>query len=103
MSDIQLEVNEAGTIILYEITVEVRNLAVKMLFNCPPTLGRVCKVVEAIFEQHPDVQTGMVALILSVGDNASNTVLDVGDMIQFTEDEIPIGFIGLETRTLFHG
>lgn len=97
---IDIKVNEAGAIILFEVTVEVRNLVTKMLFNQHPTLERICEVIEDIFANHDKVKGGLVSLVLSVGDH--DTILEVDDLIYFTDGMERIGFIELKTRTLFH-
>jgi hypothetical protein len=101
MSEIQIAIDEAGRITLYEITVHVRALIVKMLFNAPPTLKRICDCISTIFANNIEVEQGILALMLSVGDNGPETVFEVGDEIKFEQDGTSIGFIGLETRTLF--
>ena len=101
MPDMPIDIDEAGRIKLFEITVEVHSLIVKLLFNQPPTIQRVCDAISTVFAGHVDVEQGIIALLLSLSDNAGSTVLEVGDEIKFEEDETPIGFIGLETRTLF--
>lgn len=90
-------------IVLYEITIEVRNLVLKMLFNDSPTLGRICECVGMVFADNQEVHHGMVELLLSIGDDSdrSATTFQVGDEIKFMEESQQIGFVGLETRTLF--
>ncbi|MHA2135958.1 MAG: hypothetical protein ACW99J_19030 [Candidatus Thorarchaeota archaeon] len=101
MSEIQLVIDKVGRITLYEVTVHVRSLIVKMLFNAPPTLRHISSCISTIFADNTDVEKGILALLLSVGDNDSETVFEVGDEVKFEEDGTPIGFVGLETRTLF--
>ncbi len=88
---------------LYEIVLEVRNLRVELLFNEPPTLGRICECISDLFSDHPHVEEGIISLLLSIGDHEDRrgTVLKVGDEIKFMDDEEQIGCILLRTRTLF--
>jgi len=87
--------------ILYEVTVQVQQLCVKILFNNIPTLGHVCDAICQIFADQQCVQHGMIELVLSVGDNSRDTKLEIGDEIRFTDDTGPIGYMDLQTRTLF--
>ncbi len=87
--------------VVYESTVQVKNLILKMLFDKPPTLKRICDCVDVVFADNEDVAAGMIALVLSVGDQGM--VMEIQDQINFFEDDIPIGFIDLQTRTLFGG
>lgn len=88
---------------LYEIVLEVRNLRVELLFNEPPTIGRICECISELFSDHAKVEEGIISLLLSVGDDKDRraTVFEVGDEIQFMDDEERIGCIFLRTRTLF--
>lgn len=85
---------------VYEITIEIRNIAVKILFRNPPAFKRICECVSIIFADHPHVEAGMTELVMSTGDEL--TVLNVGDRVEFTEDgEGLVGFMDLQSRTLF--
>ena len=88
---------------LYEIILEVRNLRVELLYTEPPTIGRVCECSSDLFSDHPHVEEGIISLLLSVGDDADRraTVFEVGDEIQFMDNEERVGCIFLRTRTLF--
>lgn len=90
--------------ILNEITIEIRNLCVKILFDRPPTIGRICECIGDIFTQHPNVERGIIALLLSVGDDKDRRelVLKIGDRIDFSEDDKPIGYMDMQSRTLFY-
>jgi hypothetical protein len=103
MSEIELQVNDFGKIILFEVTVEVRNLAVKMLFNQPPTVKMVCAAVYIIFSAKRDVAEGLTGFISGVSHGETDLKrLKVGVSVPFMEEGTQIGFIDLETRTLFH-
>lgn len=104
MSDTRtMEVDEVGRIILYEVTIQVRALCVRMLFNSSPTLGQICDIVSHIFANNQEVELGILNLLLSIGDDEDrrNTTFKVGDDVKFVEDSQEIGFINLQTRTLF--
>ncbi len=90
--------------ILYEITIQVRQFCVKILFNDIPTIGSICDAVSQIFANELHVQKGMLELVLSVGDDTDRraTKLEIGDEVRFTEDDQPIGLMDLQTRTLFN-
>jgi len=98
---ILLQADEAGRPILYEVTVEVRNLALKMLFASPPTLQVIANCVGVVFADASHVCAGMVTLVLSLKDQMPDDYLEVGDEIAFQEAGEQIGFITLQTRTLF--
>ena len=89
--------------ILFEVTIQVRNLVTKLLFPQEPSLGSICRVVEQVFADNEKIADGMVSLILSVGDGelGKDTVLEVGDEITFSDDTGQIGFLDVQTRTLF--
>ena len=87
-------------VVLFEVTVEVRNLCVKLLFKSPPSMGRVCECIECIFSSHEYVKTNLVNMVLSVVDTEDET-LGVDDTRQFREGGEIIGYIGMATRTLF--
>ncbi len=87
--------------ILYEVTVQVQQLCVKILFNNIPTLGHVCDAMCQIFANEQRVQHGMIELVLSVGDDNRDAKLKIGDEIRFVDAGVPIGHIELQTRTLF--
>lgn len=88
---------------LYEIVLEVRNLRVELLFNEPPTIGRICECISDLFSDHAKVEEGIISLLLSIGDHEDRraTVFEVGDEIAFMDDKEQIGCILLRTRTLF--
>lgn len=89
--------------IVYEITIEVRNLCVRILFREPPMLGRICECISTIFADHVQVEEGMIELLLSIGDDEDRryTPFEVGDRVNFTEDDKSIGYMELQSRTLF--
>ena len=102
MSDINLHVNDSGQLILFEVTIEVRNLALKMLFNQPPTVEVVCEKVFSVFNESPNVALGMTDLIYGVFmDDKSLERLEVGTEVPFMDGNTQIGFLDLKTRTLF--
>lgn len=84
---------------LYEVTIEVRQLVVKLLFNDAPTIKDVCESIKIVFAkyEHIDIRDGMIKLLSEI----SIDKLAVGDKIEFKETFQPIGFIDLQTRTLF--
>lgn len=94
-------------VVFYEVSVQVRALCLKMIFDKPPTLKRICECISEVFANNEHVATDMAALVLSVGDGnlGHDMVLDEGDQINFYEDgedgPVPIGYIDLQTRTLF--
>ena len=92
-------------VIVYEITIEVRNFCVRILFRKPPTLGRICECINTIFEGHTQVKEGMIELLLSIGDDEDRRAhtFEVGDRVNFSENNEPIGFMELQTRKLFDG
>ena len=89
--------------ILYEVTIEVQPLMVRILFNAPPTVQRLCEAVETVFAEHTNAKDGLLELILSVGDQEEwkAQVLNVGDVVNFSNDDGPIGQMDVQTRTLF--
>lgn len=91
--------------IVYEITIEVRNLCVRILFREPPTLGHICHCISTIFADHVQVEEGMIELLLSIGDDDDRRAItfEVGDRVNFTEDDETIGYMELQSRTLFDG
>ncbi len=102
MSEIELQVNESGQIILFEVTVEVRNLAVKMLFNQPPVIAHVCQKIMLVFKDNIQVATGLAAYVSQKfpGDGDLERI-PPGPDVPIMEDDAPIGFIGMATRSLF--
>ena len=90
--------------IVYEVTIQVRSLCAKMLFSEKPTLGRICECVSIIFADNEHIEHGMIELLLSIGDDEDRhgTTFEIGDQVNFTEDDLPIGYMDLKTRTLFH-
>ena len=90
---------------VYEITIEVRNLCVRILFRKPPTLGRICECISTIFADHVQVEEGMIELLLSIGDDEDRRAItfEVGDRVNFTENNESIGYMELQSRTLFDG
>jgi len=91
---------EDGRVIIYEITIEVRQLALKMLFPQPPTIDQICEAIEIVFANNAAVRDGMIELLLN-SSGERETTFEVGDTIKFQEAGEPIGFIDLQTRTLF--
>ena len=98
-----MEVDEIGRVILYEVTIQVRGLCVRMLFNASPTLGRICDCVSNIFANNQEIELGILNLLLSIGDDEDRraTTFKVGDDIKFVENDQQIGYVNLQTRTLF--
>lgn len=89
--------------IVYEVTITVKQLCVRMLFKGPPSVERIIDTVKVIFADHQPAQDGIIELILSVGDQEEwkKQVLNEGDVVHFSQDDEPIGQMDVQTRTLF--
>lgn len=89
--------------IIHEVTIEVKQLCVRMLFTGPPSIERICTTIETIFADHTAAKDGLIEIILSVGDQEDwkAQVLNVGDKVTFSDDDGPMGFMDVQTRTLF--
>lgn len=88
---------------VYEITIEVQHLCVRILFTNPPTIGHICECINIIFADHTHVENGIIELLLSIGDDGNRRAItfEVGDRVNFIENDQPIGFLELQSRTLF--
>lgn len=89
--------------ILYEVTIQVNALCIKMLLDDVPTLGRICECISIMFADNTEIETGVISLLLSIGDDEDrhNTKFLAGDEIRFTEDDKVIGHMDIQTRTVF--
>lgn len=89
-------------ITVFEITIDLGNVNIRLLFQAEPSLQIVRDTIEKVFETNERAKQELVTLLLSVGDDVPpETIMRVGDEIMFSNDEGPIGKMDLQSRTLF--
>ena len=96
-----LDVNKDGHFILYEMTINVYAVSLKILFPAPPSLTRVCECISEVFASNQSVAEGMSTLVFKAGGEDGKRKFCVGDEIKFQEGDKIIGHMELQTRTLF--
>lgn len=84
---------------VYEATINVNQLCVRLLFNDTPSLLDVIDAIEIIFHTHDDVREGLKNILTTIQDDEPG--FQAGDEIIFTENDVRTGSLVLQTRTLF--
>lgn len=87
---------------LLEVTVTVKNFEIRMLFAAAPTVENVQTALRDVLEPAPVIRDELVERVGMLKESFPDP-LQSGMTAIFTDDDQPVGQIGVETRRLFGG
>ena len=84
---------------IFEATINVQNLCVRILFDEMPSVRNVIDAIQIIFESNVELSIDLTELLTNL--ISQDTVFQVGEDLTIFKDGESVGSLSLQTRTLF--